>query len=95
MAHLTAFYPDGRMFECKRAALVGVALETGLFISERLTHKMRTRGHPPGRCECAVRIMTIAAGHESFVDAMFERHGKFSSQISVTPVTEFRLALGE
>ncbi len=36
-------------------------------------------------------VVTIAAGHEPFIHAMFEWHGEIGSDIAMAAVTELRL----
>jgi hypothetical protein len=42
-----------------------------------------------------MRIMTVGARHEAFVDAMLERHGKLATDIGVACVAKVDLALGQ
>ena len=90
-----AVFAHGRMFEEERAALFRMALEARLFVNERLVHHAGTGGHTPGRCEGAVRIMAIGAGHEPFVNAMLEGHGELAANVGVAAVTEVGLTLGQ
>jgi len=41
--------------------------------------------------ECSMRIVTIRAGHESFVDPVFERKRELRPHIGMAPVTELGL----
>ena len=93
MAHFAAFDANRWMFECERATFIEMAFETGFLVFERLIYQRRTRCQPPCRREGAMWIMTIAASHESFVNAMLEWHREVGAHVSMTPVTQLRLGL--
>jgi hypothetical protein len=92
MAHLTAFDAHRGMFEREGSALVEMALQTRLFVSERLVDQPGARRHPPSRRESAVRIMAIAAGHEPFINAMLKGHRKIRSDVGMAAVTQLGLS---
>lgn len=91
VAHFAAFHTDRRMFEHKWAAFIGMALQAGLFILECLVDKSGAAGHSPRGCKGAVWVVAITARHESFIDAMFKRHGKIGTDIAMAAVAELRL----
>jgi hypothetical protein len=64
-----------------------MALETGLFVGERLIHHAGTGSHSPGWSEGAVGIMAVGTSHEPFVDAMLEGHGELAANVGVAAVT--------
>ena len=72
VARFASVDSDGGMFEEERPALVGVALQTWLFVRERLIDHAGPRAHPPGRSGRAVRIMAVRAGHHAFVHTVLE-----------------------
>lgn len=88
MAHFASLDADRRMFKGKRAAFVGVTLQTCFFICQPLIHQCRPRRHPPVRGERSMRIVAITAFHKTFIHAMLKRHGKFCPDIAVTAVTK-------
>lgn len=83
------------MLKHEGPALFGVAFEAGLFIAQRLVNHARTRRHPPGGSECAVRIVAIGAGHETLVDAMLEGHVELRSDRLMARIAEVGLIVGE
>ncbi len=92
VAHFAPFNAHRRMFKRKWPAFIGMTLEAGFFVAERLVHKRGTRCHSPRWSERPMRVVTIAACHEPFIDAMFERHGKFAPHVAMALVTKLRLA---
>ena len=74
MAHFAAFDAHWWMFKREGPAFIGMTLQTSFFIPERLVDEFGARCHPPSWRESTVRIMTVAARHEAFVDAMLEGH---------------------
>ncbi len=74
MARLAALHAHRGVLEHERTTQVFVAAETGLFIHARLRHHPRTVAHLPGRRESPVRVVAVAAVHETFVDAVLEGH---------------------
>ena len=95
MAGFAAFDANGLVLIDERATLFRVALQAGLFVGERLVHHSRTGSHPPSGREGAMGVVAIGAGHEPFVDAMLEGHGKLPADIGVAAITEVSLALGQ
>jgi len=95
VAHFTPFNTYGRMFKRKRPPFVDVALQTRFFISQGLVDQGRTRCHSPRRRKSAVRVVTIAARHKSFIHSMFKWHGKIGSNIGMASITKLRLTLGQ
>ena len=95
MARFAAFNAHGRMLEGERAALIGVALETGFLVCERLIDHRGSCGHAPGRRECPVRIVAIGTSHEPLLHGMLKRHRKLGTDIGVAAVAQLRLALGQ
>lgn len=89
---LAAFHAHGRMLEREWSAFIGMALQTSLFIHQLLTDHRGPRRHAPRRRGRAMRIMAIAASHESFIHAVLERHGELRADIGMAAVTELRLA---
>ena len=81
------------MLKSKGTALIGMALQAGLFVSKSVRHECGPRRHAPGGCECAMRIMTIGTTHEPGIHRMLEGHREISPDISVASVAEFRLSL--
>ena len=94
VAGLAAVDACSGVLKDKGSAFVGVALQAGLFI-DGLVHHARPSGGPPGRRTGTVRIVAVAAGHKTFVDAMFEGHGKLRADVGVTAVAEVHLLFGE
>ncbi len=93
MAGLAALDANRLVLVDEGAAFFRVALQAGLFIGKHLFHHTGTGGHAPGRCEGAVGIVAIRAGHESFVDAVLEGHGELAANVGVAAITEVGLAL--
>ena len=91
MTGLTAFYAHGRMLERERSAFIGMAFQTGLLIHQSLADHGGARRHAPGGRGRAMRIVAIATGHEPFIHAVLERHGKLCADIGVAAVTKLRL----
>ena len=92
MANLAALHADRRMFECEGATLIGMALNTGLFVSECLIDQSGTCGHAPGGSKRAVRVMTVTADHDALIHAVLEGHREVGPDVTVATVTELRLA---
>lgn len=95
VTHFATLDADWRMLESKGTAFVGMTLETRLLVYERLPDESGPRSHAPGWSQAAVRVMAIAAGHESFVHPMLEGHGEIGSNVCVAAVAEFRFSLCE
>jgi hypothetical protein len=87
MAGLTALDANRFVLIDKGTALFRMALETGLFVGERLIHHAGTGSHSPGWSEGAVGIMAVGTSHEPFVDAMLEGHGELAANVGVAAVT--------
>lgn len=95
VAHLAPLNPNRRVLECKWTAFIDVALQTSFFICKCLMDECGASGHSPCRCEGPMRVMTVTASHEAFINAMPKRHGKIGSNVSMAAVTQFRLSLGQ
>lgn len=95
VARFASVDSDGGMFEEERPALVGVALQTWLFVGERLIDHAGTRAHPPGRSGRAVRIMAVRAGHHAFVYTVLRGHVELRPDGSVAVIAEIGLLLRE
>ena len=91
MADFAAFDANRRVLINERTAFFCVAFDASLLIALYLFHHGISAGAAPSRCERAVRVMTIATGHHSFVDAVLERHGELGANIGVTSVAQLRL----
>ncbi len=81
------------VFVQKGSAKIDVALEAGFLITLRLFHHPRPCGHTPCRRRRSVRVMTIAALNDAFVDTMLERHVELRAYRSVAGIAEFGLPL--
>ena len=95
MAGFTAFDAHGGVLEDERPAFIGMALQTRLFVPQGLFHKPWPQSHPPGGRERTVWIVAVGALHESFVDAVLDRHGELRANRLVATVTEIDLLLGQ
>jgi|HubBroStandDraft_5_1064220.scaffolds.fasta_scaffold18591_2 hypothetical protein len=73
----------GFVFEHKRPLLIGVARETNRVLCCGGSHLLGADG--------AVRIVTIRALHQSFVNTMAERHFKLGLLLKMARVTQLRL----
>jgi hypothetical protein len=74
MARFAAVDAYRGVLEYERSAFLYVAAQTSLFIKRFLRDHVRPIGHAPCRSKRAVRVVAIAALHESFIDAMLEGH---------------------
>ena len=74
VARLTALNAHRRVLIEEWTALVDVALETGLFISDSLIDHPWSARHIPGGRKRPMRVVAIRAFHRALVDTMFERH---------------------
>ena len=83
VANDTSFCLHRSMFEDKRSCLVGMAAEANLILSRS--------GSKLAREEAAVRIMTIAARQQTFVNPMMHRFGKLRLDFHVAAVAQHRL----
>ena len=95
VADLAAFDSNGSVFESKRPTFVGVALEAGFFVGERLRDPCRPCRHAPRGSGSAVWIVAIRARHEALIDTVLERHRELASHLNVAAVAQFRLRPGE
>ena len=95
VAGFAAFHAHGRMLINKWPTFLGVALQAGLFVRQRLPHQVRARSQAPRRIEGTMRIVTVRALDDSFVHPVLEGHGKLSPYVGVTPVAKLRLLLRE
>src|SRR5689334_16881248 len=92
---LAAFRAHRRVLEHKGSAFLGVALQAGLFAAQRLFHHAGPRGHPPRRRERSMWVVAVRAGHESFIDAVLERHRELRANGRMAGITEVRLPRGQ
>ena len=95
MATDTAIHFPSLMFEDVWPALVGMALDTRLLAIVGLVEHFGRLSHAEGWGEAAVRVVTIAACHETFVHTMLERQIELRAHVRVTLVAHFGLTLGE
>ena len=91
MTNFAAFHANWRMLIDKRSTLFHVALEAGLLVALHLFDHGGPRGCAPGGCERSMRVVAIAAGHDTFVHAMLEGHGELGANIGVALVAQLRL----
>jgi hypothetical protein len=83
------------VLEDERPAFIGMALQTRLCVLQRLFHKRWPQSHPPSGRERTVWIVAVGALHESFVDAVLDRHGELRANRLVATITEIDLLLGQ
>ena len=95
VARFASVNSDRGMFEEKRPALVGVALQTRLFVGKRLIDHAGSRAHTPGGSGRSVRIVAVRAGHYTFVHAVLRGHVELRPDGSVAAIAEVRLFLRE
>jgi hypothetical protein len=93
VARVATFHTHTGMFENKGAALIRVALQTGLFVIVRRSEQTGRAASPPRGREASVRIVAIRALHDAFVDAVFDGHAELRANRLVTPVAKFTLLL--
>jgi len=76
-----------RMFEDEGPRLVGMAAKANLILR---------CGRAKLACQkTAMRVMTVAAGHQTFIDAMVDGFGKLGLNLKMTAVAEHRLGHGQ
>jgi hypothetical protein len=85
MANHATFGFDGSVLEGKRPSLIGMAGKADLVLS-------RGRAQLASQ-ESAMWVMAVAAGNQSFVDAMVEGLGEVRFGLKMAAVTQLRLAL--
>ena len=83
------------MLEHERPPLVHVALQTRLIVVVRLVQHLRGLPHPKGRGEAAVRVVTIRAVDEAFVNPMFGWQIELRTHVLMAAVTKVGLPLGQ
>lgn len=93
VARVAAFHAHTGMFENKRSALVHVALQTGLFVIVRCTQQAGRAAITPRSGEVSMRIVTIRALNNTFVDAVFDGHVELSANRLMASVAKFTLFL--
>ena len=91
MANFAAFHANRRVLINKGSALFLVTLDASLLAAHHLFHHGGPRGISPCGSERTVRVVAIAAVHDSFVDAVLERHGELRTNIGVAFVAQLRL----
>lgn len=91
MAGFAAVDADARVLKGKWTPLVGMALHAGLLAVVGGVHHAWTHSHPPGRRSGAVRVVTIGAVHETFVDTVLGRHRKLSPDVGMAGVAKVGL----
>jgi len=94
VTHFATFDSNWRVFECKRSALIRVAVEARFLVSQCLPDEWRPLRHSPRRRERAMWIMAIATGHEALFDPVLEWHREISTDVGVAPVAKLWLGLG-
>ena len=95
VASLASVDANAEMLEDEGAALIGVAVETGLLVRHGLIDLVRARGHPPGGSKGTVRIVAVGAGDHSFLHAVFEGHRELHAHVGVAPFTKRGLGLAQ
>ena len=95
VASFASVHSNGFVFIEEGPAFFGVAFQARLLVGERLVYQTGPRGHTPGGGERSVRIVAVGAIHETFVDAMLERHGELCANFAVAAVAEIGLFLRE
>jgi hypothetical protein len=93
VARFTAVDTDRGVLKQEGPALVGVALQTGLFVPKTLVHHSRPGAHPPGRSGRTVRIVTIGARDDAFVHPVLGWHIELRAYRSMALVAEVDLLL--
>jgi len=83
------------VFEDKRPASLHVALEARLLTAVCLVQHLRGLSHAESGCEAAMRVVTIAARHEAFIDPVLAGQVELRPHVRVAFVTGLRLAFGE
>ena len=83
MARIAAFRSDWRVFINKRACLFRMALYADGVPGDTASQFLLLEG--------AMRIVTIAAIHQSFIDLVMERLSKSGLDVSVAGIAELRL----
>jgi len=91
MTNFAAFHANWRMLIDKRSTLFHVAFEAGLLAAVHLFDHGGSSGCAPGGCERSMRVVAIATGHDTFVNAMLEGHGELGANIGVALVAQLRL----
>ncbi len=95
MAAPAAVYPDRRVLEYEGAALIGVTIQTRLFVSFGLHRHPGLSRHAPAGSKGAMRIMTIGTSHETLVHAVFKGHRKLRADIRMAVITQGSLRFCE
>ena len=95
MTGLASVDANGGVFEEERSSQIRVALETGLFVAERVLGHARPRAHPPVRCLSTVRVVAVGALNYTFVHPVLERHIELRSYRTVAVVAQRRLCLSQ
>lgn len=95
VAGLTAIDANTEMLEDEGAALIGVAVETGLLVRHGLIDLVRARSHSPGGSKSAVRIVTVGARYYSFLDPVFERHRELCAHVGMALFAQRGLGLAQ
>lgn len=95
MAALASVYTNGCVLKQKRSPLVRVALQARLLVAKSMLYHSRPGAHSPRRGRCSVRIVAVAALHNTFVHPVLERHVELRAHRPVAVVTEVRLRLSQ
>ena len=92
MAGLAAFDSYRGVLVYERSALIHMALQTRDLDIERALHHPRPLAHAPRGSGGAVRIMAIAALHETFIHAVVRGHFELCTYVGVAGVACLILA---
>jgi hypothetical protein len=76
------------MLEYEGAALIGMTIQTRLFVSFGLRRHPGLGRHAPAGSKGAMRIMTVGTSHEALVNAMLEGHRKLRADIRMAVVAQ-------
>ncbi len=95
VATVAAIDAEGGVFKQEWAALVGVALDAGLFVGLGMLLHAGPLAHAPVRGRSTVGVVAIRTLDGAFVDAMLERHGELGFNVGVAGVAEILLLVGE
>ena len=71
------------MLKYEGPALIGMAIETGLFVRHGLLYVARARCHPPSRSKGPVRIMAVGARYYPFLDAVLKGHRELCAHVGM------------
>ena len=95
MTDLTPIDAGSGVFENEGAALVDMALQTGLLVLETGFNHMRAPTHFPSWRVGTVGVMAVRTVHKPFVHPVFERLRELRADVIVATVADFALPLRE